>query len=67
LDRERGVGKALLGDLGVGFHCVHDAVAEVLVDEAERDLLQRGVDGSDLGEDVDAVGVVFDEPLKPAP
>lgn len=42
-------------------------MAEVLVDEAERDLLQRGVDGSDLGGDVDAVGVVFDEPLKPAP
>jgi hypothetical protein len=36
-------------------------VAEVLVDEAERDLLERGVDRGDLGEDVDAVGVVVDE------
>jgi hypothetical protein len=33
-------------------------VAEVLVDEAERDLLERGVDRGDLGEDVAAVGVV---------
>ena len=47
-------------DLGVGFGAagaggVGDAVAEVVVEEAEGDGFQGGGDGGDLGEDVDAV------------
>jgi hypothetical protein len=38
----------------------------VLVDEAERDLVQRGLHGGDLGQHVDAVTVVLDHALDPA-
>jgi hypothetical protein len=37
---------------------VDDAVAGVLVHEAERDLVQRGLDRADLREDVDAVAIL---------
>src|SRR4051794_10874227 len=37
-----------------------EAVARVAVQQAERDLVQRRLDGGDLGEDVDAVAVVVD-------
>jgi len=37
-------------------------VAGVIVQEAEGDLVQRGLGGADLGEDVDAVAVVVVEP-----
>ena len=50
--------------LGLGRHRVHDAVAEVLVDETEGDLVEGGAHGRDLGEDVDAVGVLLDQALQ---
>ena len=43
-----------------------DAVARVLVEQAERDLVERGLDRADLGQDVDAVAVVLDHPLDAA-
>jgi hypothetical protein len=42
-----------------------DAVARVLVEQAECDLVQRGLDCADLGDDVDAVAVVVDHLLDP--
>jgi hypothetical protein len=39
------------------------AVAGVVVEQAERNLVQRGLRGADLGEHVDAVAVLFDHPL----
>src|SRR5262245_42714960 len=42
-----------------------DTVAHVLVEDLERERLERGVHGRDLGEDVDAVAVVLDHPLDP--
>src|SRR3954464_42643 len=44
----------------------HDAVLRVLVEQAERHLVQRRLHGGDLGEDVDAVAVVGDHALDPA-
>ena len=43
---------------------------DVVLEQAEADGLQCLGDGGDLGEDVDAVGVLFDHPLQtrgPAP
>src|SRR5215217_2327500 len=37
-----------------------EAVARVAVQQAERDLVQRRLDGGDLGQDVDAVAVLVD-------
>src|SRR4029453_3935161 len=49
-------GHQLIGLLGpVGALGAHHAVAGVLVEQPERDLVQRGVDGADLRDDVDAV------------
>ena len=45
---------------------IGDAVADVAVEDPHRDLLERGLDGRDLGEDVDAVGVLADHALEPA-
>jgi hypothetical protein len=59
-------GESQLAVVGVGLKGFEDAVAEVLVDEAEGDLLEGGVDGGDLGEDVDAVGVFVDQALQAA-
>ena len=36
------------------------------VEHLDGDLLERGLDGGDLGEDVDAVGVLVDHPLQTA-
>src|SRR5215204_2242212 len=44
----------------------HDAVAGVVVEQAQRDLVERRLHGGDLGEHVDAVAVVFDHPLDAA-
>jgi hypothetical protein len=41
-------------------------VAQVVVQQQHRDPAQGGVDRRDLGEDVDAVGVLVDQPLQPA-
>ena len=44
----------------------HHAVARVLVHQPEGDLVERGLRGGDLGEDVDAVAVVDHHALDPA-
>src|SRR5512133_4165172 len=44
----------------------HDAMACVVVEQAERDLVERGAHGADLGEDVDAVAIVLDHALDAA-
>ena len=49
-----------------GLERAGDAVADVLVEDLERERLERRVDGGDLGEDVDAVAVVLDHPLDAA-
>ena len=48
--------------LGARRDGVRDAVREVLVEQAQADGLQRAGDGADLGEHVDAVGVLVDHP-----
>ncbi len=55
-----GVGRALVG---AGDRVGH-AVAHVAVEDVDRHLLERRLDGGDLGEDVDAVGVLVDHPLE---
>src|SRR4051794_17206716 len=63
-DRAHQLGGALVaGLLALG---AHDAVAGVVVEEAEGDLVQRGLDGGDLREDVDAVAVLVDHLLDAA-
>jgi hypothetical protein len=48
-----------------GFCADHAGVC-VPVEQSERDLVQRGLGGADLGEDVDAVAVVLDHSLDPS-
>ena len=43
-----------------------DAVVGVVVEQAERDLVERGLDRADLRQHVDAVAVVLDHPLDAA-
>jgi len=43
-----------------------DAVLRVIVEEPERDLVERGLHGRDLRQDVDAVAVVLDHALDAA-
>src|SRR6476661_2264629 len=62
---QAGDGGGCLGQLGIGLITafgdgLRDAVAEVLVEQAERHRLQRAVDRAYLGEDVDAVLVLVD-------
>ena len=45
---------------------VDDAVGQVLVEQAERDGLERLGHRGDLGEDVDAVLLLLDHPLQAA-
>ena len=45
---------------------IGDAVLDVVVEELERDALERGLHGGDLREDVDAVAILLDHPLDPA-
>src|SRR3954447_4958327 len=52
---------AVIGRLGA-----HDAVLGVLVEQPEGDLVQRGLHGADLGQDVDAVAVGLDHALDAA-
>ena len=40
-----------------------DAVCDVILENLEPEALERGLDGADLREDVDAVAVLFDHPL----
>jgi uncharacterized protein YxjI len=55
-----------LGRLGLVVGGADDAVRGVIVEQAERDLVERGLDRADLREDVDAVAVVLDHPLHAA-
>jgi uncharacterized membrane protein YraQ (UPF0718 family)/YHS domain-containing protein len=55
-----------LARLLVGVIGADDAVVGVVVQEAEGDVVQRGLGGGDLGEDVDAVAVFFDHALDAA-
>jgi DNA-binding MarR family transcriptional regulator len=48
------------------FRAAGDAVANVVVDELERDCVDRFANRADLGEDVDAVTVVLDHARDPA-
>src|SRR5689334_9870787 len=45
---------------------VHDAVGEVILEQPDCDGVQGALRGRDLGEDVDAVGVLVDHPLQAA-
>jgi hypothetical protein len=57
----------VLGALAVATGCrAGDAVVQVLVEQFDADALQRLADCGDLGEHVDAVGVVLDHPRQPA-
>jgi hypothetical protein len=54
----------LIGQLGLGIAlCAHHAMPSMVVQEAEGHLVQRGLSGADLREDVNAVAVVFDHAL----
>src|SRR3954447_8681794 len=46
--------------VGAAVTLSEQAVARVAVEQPERDLVQRGLDGGDLGQDVDAVAVLVD-------
>src|SRR5262245_45986081 len=52
--------------LVAGSHRPRDAVLHVPVEDLEREAVERGRDGPDLREDVDAVAVVVDHLLDPA-
>src|SRR5699024_10149063 len=41
---------------------IEDAVTEVVVDQSQRNVLERAVQSGDLGEDVDAVDILIDHP-----
>lgn len=44
----------------------HDAMVGVIVQQPERDLVERRLHGRDLSQDIDAVALVLDHPLDPA-
>jgi hypothetical protein len=63
-------GRARFDDLGLAlaprrFGSLRDAVSQVILEKAHSHLLQSAVRSSDLREDVDAVGVLRDQPLQP--
>ena len=65
-DRLGGFPDFLVRGVAAFGHRLGDAVAEVLLKQAERDRLQGLSGGRDLGEDVDAVLVLVDHPLQAA-
>src|SRR5215218_7358753 len=65
-DRLGGLADLLVGLVAAGARGVDDAVAHVLLEQAEGDRLQRLRHGGDLGEDVDAVLLVLDHALQTA-
>src|SRR5215470_14482151 len=65
-DCRRSLTDLLGGSLVPGSDRVRDAMTEVIFQQADRDGLQRLRDGRDLGQDVDAIGIVVDHPLQPA-
>src|SRR3712207_6340834 len=65
-DRLGGLADLLVGLAAARLGGLDDAVRQVLLDQAERDRLQRLRHRRDPGEDVDAVLLVLDHPLQPA-
>ena len=59
-----GFGEARVGHLVAGADGVGDAVPEVLVEEVHRHALQGAGGRRDLGQHVDAVGVLVDHALQ---
>ena len=49
-----------------GLHRVGHAMAHVAVEHLDGHVLERGLSGGDLREDVDAIGVLVDHALQPA-
>jgi hypothetical protein len=67
--REAPDGAHQLVELLVGLRpavvqCISDAAAYVRIEDVDRDLLEGGLDGRHLGEDVDAIGVLVHHPLE---
>src|SRR4029450_9770777 len=60
-----GPGPARPGVPVAGHHAVTDAVAQVPVQQVHGHALERLVHGADLGQHIDAVGVLVDQPLQP--
>ena len=46
-----------------GFSGPHHAVAQVIIEQTQRHIIQRGGDGTDLGENVNAVCFFVDHPV----
>src|SRR3954452_18282916 len=63
---EQLVGLRLRFGFVAGGEGAGDAMIDVLVEDLEAEALERGGDGADLGEDVDAVAVVGDHALDSA-
>src|SRR5215218_6726372 len=61
-----GLADLLVGLAAAGLGRLDDAVAQVFLEQAQRDRLQGLRHGRDLGEDVDAVLLVLDHPLQAA-
>src|SRR5512133_3614443 len=59
-----GLGHDRLGIAATGGHPVTDAVAQVPVQQVDRHALEGLVHGADLGQHIDAVGVLVDQPLQ---
>ena len=64
-DRGRGLRDLLVRAVTPFAHRVPHAVAEVVLDQADRHRLQRPGHRGDLGQDVDAVDVLVDHALQP--
>src|SRR5690606_12184909 len=65
-DGRRGLLHLLLGLRAALADRLGHAVPDVILEQAEGHRLERTGHRGDLGEDVDAVGVLFDHPLKPS-
>ena len=63
LDGAHQLGGALVGAV---LAAADDAMVGVVLEQAERDLVERGLHGRDLGDDVDAVAVLVDHLLDAA-
>src|SRR2546423_13447068 len=63
-DRRRRLGHLLLRTGAAFGHRLRHAVAQVVVEQLERHRLESPVDRRDLAQDVDAVPLLLDHPLK---
>ena len=66
MSRPKAAISSLGAPLALGRVALDDAVMGVLVHETERDLVERGLDGGDLREHVDAVALLLDHALHTA-